>query len=97
MEFGYCDNCDCDAPVTKTWFMMNIGLLVARLGNSVEGYLCERCVDSSFWTYTLTTALLGWWGVLSFFVTLFILPMNVINYVSAKGQLRRLTASPASG
>jgi hypothetical protein len=95
MEYGMCDNCGCDAPLTKTWFMMNIGLLVARLGNTTDGYLCNRCVDSTFFTYTLTTFLFGWWGIISFFVTLFILPMNVINYIQAKSHLKRLTATTA--
>ena len=92
MEYGYCECCGANAPTTKTWFMMNIGLLVMRLGNQIDGYLCESCVDSTFWQYTLTTLFLGWWGIISFFVTLFILPMNIINFATAKSDLRRLTA-----
>src|SRR5262249_39751325 len=38
-----------------------------------------------FWGNTLTTLFLGWWGVLSFFATPFILINNVARYASCRG------------
>jgi hypothetical protein len=55
-----------------------------RWSGRIRGWLCRRCIDKHFWEYTLTTLFLGWWGVISFFTTLYILPSNIATYVSAR-------------
>jgi hypothetical protein len=75
--------------VTRAKFQQNVGLLVLRLTRRVEGQLCAACVRRSFVQTTTTTALLGWWGVISFFVT----PIYLIGNLSAYSQARAVLLS----
>ena len=84
---GCCQGCGADEPLAHVSFGQNVGLLVMRFGSRTEGLFCARCVDSEFWTKTLVTGFFGWWGIVSFFVTLVTLPMNVTSYVGAKRAL----------
>jgi hypothetical protein len=59
---------------------MEIGLLVARVYHHKKGRMCPDCISSTFWAYTLTTLALGWWGLVSFFVSPFVIVMNIISY-----------------
>jgi hypothetical protein len=58
-------------------------MLVIRFGTETRGAMCSSCLHSAFWRNTLVTLFFGWWGIISFFVTLFILPLNVANYIQA--------------
>lgn len=80
-----CENCWSEAPTKYVELHQNIGLLVIRLHKSVKGNLCKACIRKYFWQFTTTTFFFGWWGVISFFVTLFILPNNLIRYLSSLG------------
>src|SRR4051812_43960509 len=59
---------------------MEIGLLVIRIYRAKKGRMCEDCISNSFWTCTLTTLCLGWWGIISFFITPAVLIMNILSY-----------------
>src|SRR5262249_679685 len=72
------------APTMQIALQQNIGLIYMRWASRLRGWLCRRCIDSYFWRYTLTTLFLGWWGVISFFHTLYILPSNIVSYVGAR-------------
>ncbi len=80
-----CQGCGRQAETKYVEYYQNIGALVLRFSRHVKGNLCRDCSDKYFWRYTGTTLLLGWWGVISFFVTLFILPNNVIRYLGTLG------------
>jgi len=82
---SFCENCWSESPTKYVELHQNIGLLVIRLNKSVKGNLCKACIRKYFWQFTTTTFFLGWWGIISFFVTLFILPNNVIRYLSSLG------------
>jgi len=41
-----------------------------RFPKTLSGLLCRDCISSKFWSFTLITLLLGWWGVISFFVNI---------------------------
>lgn len=72
-------------------FDQNIGLILFRLSKRVEGSLCPACTDSAYWGTSLITVALGWWGLISFFVTPVILIGNLVRYVGAlKGFARVL-------
>lgn len=58
-------------------------MFLTRRSASIEGNLCRRCISKYFKSYTLTTLFLGWWGVISFVVTPFILLNNITRYVAA--------------
>jgi hypothetical protein len=63
--------------------MQNIGMVVTRQWNKIEGNLCRRCIGAYFRSFTLTTLFLGWWGVISFCVTPLILLNNIARYLLA--------------
>ena len=56
-----------------------------RFSKNVKGHLCKDCSNKYFWSFTGTTLFLGWWGIISFIVTLFILPNNIIRYLGTLG------------
>ena len=80
-----CEACGVEAPTRYVAFYQNIGLLVMRLSRSVEGNLCKSCIHSSFWKFTLTTLLLGPWGIISLIVSPFFILNNVVRYVLCLG------------
>lgn len=80
----YCQGCgSTTAPTKHVSFSQNVGALVLRFSRTVSGNLCRSCIDRNFWRMTLITLFFGWWGILSFFTTLFILPSNVATYLGA--------------
>jgi hypothetical protein len=50
----------------------------------VKGNLCPACAKKHFQELTLITLVGGWWGVISFLMTPFILVNNVLQYLSYK-------------
>jgi hypothetical protein len=80
----YCQLCgSTTAPTKHVSFSQNVGVVVVRFARTVSGNLCRSCIDASFWRMTLITLFFGWWNILSFFTTLFILPSNIATYVGA--------------
>jgi hypothetical protein len=75
-----CQMCRARGPTTNVSFNQNIGVLVVRFMRTVEGDLCYPCVHAYYWRFTAVTLLLGWWGIISFFITPFILLFNTIVY-----------------
>jgi hypothetical protein len=82
---GCCQSCGRRAPTKKVEFMRNIGALVIRFSKVVRGELCKRCASKFYWEFTLVTLVGGWWGVISFFYTLYILPANTVYYLGTLG------------
>jgi len=68
-------------PTKEVTFYQNIGMVVSRQTSSASGHLCRRCIREYFSSYTLTTLFLGWWGLVSFILTPFILLNNVGRYL----------------
>ncbi len=81
---GTCCMCGRHAPTQQVTFHQNIGALVIRFPKTVSGQLCRDCIGKYFTTYTLTSLLLGWWGVISFFYTLVTIPMNIVTWFGAR-------------
>ena len=77
-----CRVCGTYAPVKYVEFYQNIGMLVMRKHKSIKGKLCKKCINKYFWDFTLTDLLLGWWGFISFFVTIFYLLNNIGRYLT---------------
>ena len=76
-----CQSCGAEAETRHVSFHQNIGVLVLRLHSSVQGHLCQACIEREFWGKTMTTLFLGWWGIISFFVTPFVLLFNIMGYL----------------
>lgn len=77
---GRCQNCGIEAPTEHVVFHQNVGVVIMRFSKKLQGSMCKACIRESFWSYTLKTLFLGWWGIISFFVTLFVLPSNLYQY-----------------
>lgn len=81
----FCQSCGREAQTKYVEYYENIGVLVMRFSKNVKGYFCKDCSNKYFWSFTSTTLFLGWWGIISFIVTLFILPNNIIRYLGTLG------------
>jgi hypothetical protein len=77
----YCQSCGCDAPTRYVSFHQNIGALVMRFYEGIEGNLCKSCIHGYFWKYTGVNMFLGWWGYISLVITPFFMINNVFYYV----------------
>jgi hypothetical protein len=76
-----CQNCRRDAPTRHVRFTGLMAALVVVVWSRSATPLCKSCVHSTFWSYTLTTAACGWWGLWTWFVTPFVLLINVVQYI----------------
>lgn len=76
----HCEVCGTEAPVKQNEFDANIGMLFRRQHKWIKGKMCKNCTEKYFWNYTLINLFLGWWGTISFLVTLVYIPKNIYNY-----------------
>ena len=79
-----CDSCGLEAPTKNVQLHQNVGLLVMRTHQSVRGNLCKPCIDSYFWRYTLGNATLGWWGLISLFMTPVFIVNNLLQFIGSR-------------
>lgn len=85
-----CQICGRPGASHKATLYSTIGMVVALRYHTLKGVFCSACLDHFFWEYTLITLSLGWWGLVSLFLTPMILVNNLFFFVRAK-----LTAQPA--
>lgn len=81
---GHCQQCGIAGPTAAVSFRHNIGLVLLRFHGGTAGRLCRNCVNSSFIKHMAINLTLGWWGVISFFVTPIFAVMNIASYTSAR-------------
>jgi len=91
-----CDVCGQRAPTKYVEFYQNIGMLIMRTSKSVKGELCKECINKHFWEFTLITAVAGWWGMISLFLTPVFLANNIFRFCTTLGMTRDARALPAS-
>ncbi|MEP6895434.1 MAG: hypothetical protein ABI986_07490 [Chloroflexota bacterium] len=77
----HCQSCGREAETKHVHYRQNIGAIVMRFSKNAEGFFCKDCSNKYFWPFTAITLFLGWWGLISFFVTLFVIPSNIIQYL----------------
>lgn len=82
---GVCEACGVVGPTKQVNITYNVGALVVRFHKTMSGQLCKRCISDYFWRYSLTTMFFGWWGVISFVVSLVTLPVNAFYWLSSLG------------
>lgn len=80
---SYCQRCLKNRPTKKVTFTQNIGMLVMRQYKELKGRFCMECIHQVFWSMTITTIFLGWWGVISLIITPFLLLNNIGHYIFA--------------
>ena len=80
-----CEMCRVEAATKEVVFHMEIGAFILRFPHAVAGRLCKTCIHRHFKAYTLITLFLGWWSLISVFVTPFVLVNNVVRYLFCLG------------
>jgi curved DNA-binding protein CbpA len=86
-----CPGCGIKAPLRNVKLYQNIGLLVTRFSRKIESKLCKSCINKNFSRFTLTTFILGWWGFISFFVTIAYLINNFFVFLKTRGMKENFT------
>lgn len=84
-----CGSCLAQRPTESVTFNQNIGVVLMRFSSSIKGNLCGDCLEKHFWSKSLVTLFLGWWGIISFVVTPFFLLGNLLDYLKALRNLAR--------
>lgn len=95
LETPVCSSCKGPGPVAVALFRQNVGALVMRFEKRIQGRMCRSCLSKHFWSYTLTTAAIGWLGVISILVAPIYVILNVVQYIKANRQLAQ--TAPAFG
>src|ERR1700679_1453819 len=72
-----CQSCGRSAPTKQVTLMQNVGLLIMRFPRTLRGRLCKACISKHFWEMTTITFFFGWWGIISFFYSLYSIPQNI--------------------
>ena len=75
-----CEECNQTGTTTSVRFYSVIGMLIVSRTFAVSKQMCKGCAAEKFTEYTLTSLLLGWWGVLSFIATPFVVVHNLAAY-----------------
>jgi hypothetical protein len=66
-------------------------MLVMRREHETQGRLCAKCLGEAFRKHQLSNLFLGWWGTISFFMTIVFLIDNTRNYFTARKDLTRMS------
>ncbi len=82
-----CQECGAQ-PAIRIGLVRLIGLVLIFTWQSVSGAFCRDCGLRRCKEMTLVSLVMGWWGVISFFLNWIILTINIIQWV-------RLAAMPA--
>lgn len=80
-----CQLCGRPAPTRKVRLYQNVGMLVMRTHRELHGELCQACISRYFWEFTLVSATLGWWGMVSCVLTALIIPNNIYHRLRSLG------------
>lgn len=94
----HCESCGLPTETKFVEFYENVGALILRYHRSIKGNFCKPCIDHFFWNLTGKTMLLGWWGIISFIITPFILLNNLFRYIFTLGMKKpplHITPSPS--
>lgn len=87
-----CERCGRIAPTAAVTFRSLLGLVIGWHTHDYSAELCRDCAGQVFRQFTLRTAVGGWWGLVSFFLTPVVLARNVRELVAIRGLAR-----PAAG
>ncbi|MFI4855082.1 MAG: hypothetical protein ACIAQF_08920 [Phycisphaerales bacterium JB065] len=76
-----CQGCGREAKLARFTQRKQIGLIIARLYSEDRRLLCAPCMSRVYRSMTGVTLVAGWWGIISFFVTPFVLISNTAAYL----------------
>jgi len=95
-KYSVCQSCGAYGPTRFVEFHQNIGLIFFRRWSKIDGRLCRSCIEEYFWPLTGKTLFFGWWGVISFLVTIAYLLGNTLTYLGCL-TLKSSTRRPTPG
>ena len=78
---GLCQGCGREARLAPLTQKRQIGLILARHYSEERRLLCAPCMGRMYRSNTGITLVAGWWGIISFFVTPFVLISNTADYL----------------
>jgi hypothetical protein len=79
-----CESCGRSNSTLPATLYQNIGMIAVFRYRTLKGTFCKLCITHYFWEYTLVTVALGWWGVISFFLTPLMLVNNLFYFLRAQ-------------
>lgn len=82
-----CDICGRGRAAVQVTFSRNVGMLIMRQTEVVEGYHCAACLVRNFAVFMALNLTLGWWGTISFVLTIFYSLSNIVTFAWAGGLL----------
>lgn len=78
-----CQRCGAHVPATGVRFFRNTGLVIMFRWETLAAQSCRACALGDFARMTVWTLLLGWWGLISFFLNWVFLAVNVFSLLWA--------------
>jgi hypothetical protein len=87
---GRCTHCGLQAEVDDVTIMQIVGLVIVFQWKKMGGSWCRRCTDKELVPATLLSMFMGWWGLISFFLTPIFLAVNTWTFLKT----RALTPPP---
>jgi hypothetical protein len=89
MAGGRCELCGkTPASERRVSFSRNVGMLVQRREYRVIAHMCGPCLHGNFCRFSLLNLCLGWWGMISLFLTPIFAVVNVCQYAAGLFSLR---------
>src|ERR1700721_2504412 len=79
-----CQSCGLEAATRYVEYYENIGAIHVRYTQAYKGCFCRTCNHKFFWKSTTTTLFLGWWGIISFFMTISFLIGNIVTFIGSR-------------
>jgi hypothetical protein len=76
-----CESCGRPSSTQSATLYQNIGMIAVFRYRTLKGNFCKSCIAHYFWEFTLVTLVLGWWGMISFFLTPLILVNNLFYFL----------------
>ena len=71
-----CQSCGVEAPTRKVQFHKHTGMLIMMRHGHFGGNFCKHCIGKYFAQFSGWTAVAGWWGMISVFITPCVLLWN---------------------
>lgn len=78
----YCDICGGAHRSVHAKMSHNVGMLIMRRQEWTEGRMCRSCLVRTYLRHTGLNLVLGWWGMISFVLTIVFLVGNTVHLVT---------------
>lgn len=86
-----CDICGTNTAAVDIEMGNNIGMLIRRRSEITRARVCRHCLNRVFGRHMLANLTLGWWGTISFFMTIHFTVKNITEYFRASSYLKELS------